>query len=471
VTAAAAPIALFDVCVAAVGYLWVSGLGAADHRRPVSMVGFSFFVGWMVMGVCLAVAVALEVDPSVPQTLAIASLAAAAGWGLRFVGRSHGPRHVARERGRLQLVAHAGGALLAVAAVTQAAWAWKSGADSSWDVWAMWEAKGRALYFFHAFDSGVGGATSFAHPDYPPLVPATIAAQYHVMGGPYSGELPFQQALVSIGFLATLIATLRPRVPAWILYPCLAVLASAPRFWDRMQTVLPDQSVAYFVAVAAVVLVLWLDERRPMYLVLAGLALAAGALTKNEGLLLGVSLVSTVVLVAAFARIERPWIAATPLVGLVALVPWKLWLTRHGLSHVPTDYAWSDLLDWHQLTQDRARVAYAVPRMAGVLFDTTLWTWVVPLAVVAVIVAALGARVSAVAIAAWVGAVFLGQACIYWIGRLDVAYYVATSAERVIGTLPVVLGSLTPLLLALGASRRGSSAGRPYPVDEHARTS
>lgn len=445
-----AGLAVFDVILVVVGYAWVSALRLTDHSRPISLVGLSFFAGWMVVGVGLALLVAFDADPSIPEVVAVACVSGALGSAARLVLHRERPRQpVSRDPGRLRLVAVGGAVILAIAAGTQAAWAWKSGADSSWDVWAMWEAKGKALYFFHTLDSGTGGATSFAHPDYPPLVPALIAAQYHFMHGPYSGELPFQQSLLSIGFLATLVALLRPRVPGWMLYPCLALLATAPRFWERMQTVLPDQTVAYFIAVAAVVLLLWFDQPRPGYLVFAALSAGAAVLTKNEGLPLALALVACFATTAVVTRVTRPWVAVAPAVGLAAIIPWKLWLARHGLSHVGADYYWRDLFRWGYLDENRGRLGYAARHMIAVPFDSSLWTWVVPLGIGAAVISARRIRGPAVAIAAWVCVVFVGQLCIYWIGRLDVEYYVATSAERVLGTLPVVLGSVTPLLLAL----------------------
>jgi hypothetical protein len=446
----------FDAVVLCVGLAWVAGLRLADARRPVATAGLAFFTGWIAVGVALALAVSFGVDPSVTAVLGAAVLAGACGLAFRLHGSRDGPRRVLRDERRLAVVGAAGAVVLVAATVTQLLWAWRSGADSSWDVWSMWEAKGRALYFFHGYETGPGGVTTYAHPDYPPFVTALIAAQYHFMGGPHATRLPFQQGLLSISFFGAVVALVRSRVPAWILYPTLAALAAAPRFWERMQSVLPDQAVAYFVAVAAVALILWLDERRGSFLALATLALAACALAKNEGVLLGTALVVAFGVAAAAARAPRARLVAIALLGPLAIVPWKWWLSRHGLSHVATDYAWRDLLHPGDLARNADRLGYASGHMLSLLFDTHLWTWVVVLGLAAVALALFRARTPAVAILAWAVISFLGQLTVYWIGRLEIQYYVATSAERVVGTLPIVLGAAAPLLLALSFQpRRG----------------
>jgi hypothetical protein len=352
---------------------------------------------------------------------------------------------------RLALVSLAGAVLLAIAALTQLAWAWKSGADSSWDVWAMWEPKGRALYYFNGLDTGAGGATTFAHPDYPPLVPAMIAAQYHFTDGANAWQLPFQRGLVSIGFLLALVALLRARVPGWVMFPSLALLASAPRYWERMQSVLPDQLVAYLIAIAAVALVLWSRDRRPAYLILATLSLGAAALTKNEGLMLGLALVVSFAVVgfAAFRRRALPILVCA--LGPAAIIPWKLWLHRHGLSGVGTDYSWSTLGDVSYLASHTDRLTYGAGHLLTIPFDPGLWTWVTPLALAALAYSILRLTAPAVAVALWLLLAFAGQAVVYWIGRPEIHYYVATSAERVVATLPIVAASVMPLLLAFSA--------------------
>ena len=45
------------------------------------------------------------------------------------------------------------------------------------------------------------------------------------------------------------------RVPGWILYPSLAVLVLTPQVWGEMFTVLPDQMLAYLLALAVFVLI------------------------------------------------------------------------------------------------------------------------------------------------------------------------------------------------------------------------
>jgi hypothetical protein len=441
----------FDLMLLLVGFAWLVGLRLVPLRPSLVVVGFAFFIGWIASAVVLAVAVSLDIDPSAPAVVGVAAVAAALGLGLRPLTRSqHRPvvPSTGRRSRRLTLVGLAGAVLLAIAALTQLAWVWKSGADSSWDVWAFWEPKGRALYYFHGLDTGAGGATTFAHPDYPPLVPAMIAAQYHFAGGAHAWQLPFQRGLVSIGFLLALVALLRTRVPGWVLFPSLALLASAPRYWERMQSVLPDQLVSYSIAIAAVSLVLWSRDRRPAYLALATLSLAAAALTKNEGVMLGLALVVSFAVVGFGASKRRALPILVSALGPAAIIPWKLWLHRHGLSSVATDYSWRTLGDVSYLTSHTDRLTYGASHLLTIPFDPNLWTWVTPVALAALAYSVVRLTAPAVAIAVWLLLALTGQALVYWIGRPEIHYYVATSAERVVATLPIVAASVMPLLLA-----------------------
>jgi hypothetical protein len=447
-------LAAFDALLLTVGYAWLYGLRLLTARTAIICAPLALLVGVMATGTGLAWAVCAGVDPRVSHVVAVAALAAAVGVAARRRLDGGSPYRAGRPRPALVVVAAVATAILVATALTQLVWAAKANADVTWDVWWIWESKGRALYYLHDW-AARGGPISFGHADYPPLVPTMIASQYHFMGGAYARVLPLQQAIVSAAFLGSLVALLRPRVPAWLLMASVAALAAAPQFWGRMDSVMPDLTIGYFVAIAAVAWILWLDERRTTYMALATLALAAAALTKNEGLMLGLALlVGVAVAVAARDGLRSVRSLAPALLAPAAILPWKLWLRLHELPKVETDYAWADLFRPAYLADRTDRLAYAVPHMLSTAFDTNGWLLILPAALTAIAVAASAARPAAIAVATWMLLSFCGLAAVYWIGRLEIGFYIETSAVRVVAILPLVGGSVTPLLLALAFGPR-----------------
>jgi hypothetical protein len=394
--------------------------------------------------------VAFGVDPDAGALLALVVALVAGGIAVRRLFPAVVLEPSPRETKPLRLAAALAGLVLLVAGLASAlAVAARSRADANWDVWAFWLGKAKAIYYFHGLDTAAGGYTSFPNADYPPLVPSVDAATFHLMGGVHASLLPLQQCLLGIAFAGALVVLLLPYVPRWILFPSLALLVLSPSFWDRITTVLPDQSVAYFLAAAAVGCVLWIEERRPAWLALSTLFLAAATLTKNEGLFLG-GLLVVAMLVASVAVHRRPGLLAAVLVlGLAAILPWKLWLARHGQPTSAGDYSWSELLHPGFLADRLHRLGYASRHMAHFVLDTGSWLLVLPLVLVALVLAARARPAVAIALAAWLVAGFAGLATVYWIGRPELHWYVETSAQRVVATLPLVSGAVLPLLLGL----------------------
>ena len=198
----------------------------------------------------------------------------------------------------------------------------------SWDTWAFWLPKAEAIYYFHGLDTGLGGFTTFANPQYPPLVPVIDAASFHFMGGFYPALLPLQQCLVFVGFITALPALLRS-VPRWIVYPLLAMLALAYQLASEVLKVMPDQELAYLLGLAAVCGILWLERDRAAFLVLAAIFLAGAALTKDEGVLLGLLLAVSIIAAGFAMRGRRAVSGFFLLLGPLALLPWRFWLESH----------------------------------------------------------------------------------------------------------------------------------------------
>jgi hypothetical protein len=236
--------------------------------------------------------------------------------------------------------------------------------------------------------------------------------------------------------------------------------------WDRLYVVLPDQILAYLLACGAVTGLLWLEDERAAWLALAAVFLAAAALTKSEGPLLGLAL-ALVILGCGFVRRGRAALAGLVLLfGPLAIAPWKLWLDVYDQPTSATAYRWSALLHPVYLAERTDRLTYAAGRMFDFLADSTYWSPILPLAACALIVLAPLLRELSVAVALWVAAAFLGLATIYWSSKLDVHWYVSTSASRVVSNLPIVVGAVLPLLLWTAIERERAAAEAAEPEAE-----
>ena len=167
----------------------------------------------------------------------------------------------------------------------------------------------------------------------------------------------------------------------------LALIVSAPWFWWRLGSLLPDQTNAYLIVIAAIACVIWLQERRGAWLGLAVVFLTAATLTKLEGAVFGSILVAAT-LVAGFAKYRR---AATPacilLLGPAALVLWHFWLSQHQVATSTPDYNAPRLTSPSFLAHRIHRLTHAIDHMLRAPFQTKQITAVIILLAIGVLLA------------------------------------------------------------------------------------
>jgi hypothetical protein len=162
-----------------------------------------------------------------------------------------------------------------------------------WDAFAIWNLHARFLFLGGShWRDGFSTLIPWAHPDYPPLVPAAIARVWSYMGH----DDPIVPAIISLvftfatlGLLVSAVATLRGITSAAL---AGIALASTPFFIEQGTAQYADIPLSFFF-LAAIALLHWYQQRsaqipdgRPTgLLVLAGAAAGFAAWTKNEGLL------------------------------------------------------------------------------------------------------------------------------------------------------------------------------------------
>lgn len=443
---------LLDLLLAAVGWtiLRTLNLVPATWRPHPAAVGFGFFVGWAVVGLALTVLAVVGVPPGIPLLLAVAGVVGAAAWFAPAALRRRfdpPPEPLTSTGWGERVVAIGGAIILSLSLLAAAARALWTGADTNWDVWAFWLPKARAIHHFGGLDTGAGGITSYPNPEYPPLQPVMDSLLFDALASPSATLVPLNHVVLAIGFFAAVAALLRHRVRPVFLWPSLALLAAAPGFTKYLESGLADPPVAYLLALAGITGALWTLEREPAWLALSGTLAAAAALTKSEGLLLALPLGFFLVLVALVER--RRWrgpVAAA--LAPVAIALWKAWLIEYDQPLNSVNYRWSDLLEPQATIERLDRLQFAVEEMAEIILSARQWLLLVPLVLAASVFLLRRRTALTLVVVGWLATGFLGLATVYWIGTPPIAWYVETSADRVLISLGTFAGAMLPLVLS-----------------------
>jgi len=448
------------------GLLFLSGLGVLrgaglvhSLRDGLRLSGLAFVLGWAFVGILgsLALMVGLAFDGA-QVVLACLVLGAAGAVAGRRVRPAPPPAAGSGWSGSPWL-AVAGVAALLVVAVALLRRALVAPGATAWDSWAFWLPKARSLVLFDGIDTATGGFTSFAHPAYPPLVPAMEAAAFRFSGTlDASGPLLVQHWLFAVAFLAALGGLFAGRVSPPVLWPSLALIALMPYFGRLVGSSLGDEPLFLVVGLAGACAALWLLERDPRYAALCAGLLGAAALAKGEGLMLSI-LLGFAVLCATLVQRPFAWRVPAVIVGspIAVSLAWRGWLATHDLPGWE-DYRPTDLLRPGYLADRLDRLGTAVVDLPAYVLEPDRWLLAVPLALAAAVLAARRAPGLTALVLSFVAVGFVGIATIYWISPLPLAWYIDTSAERVVGSLVFFCASVFPLLLAaaLGPEKDGA---------------
>ncbi len=312
--------------------LYLLGL-AGSFGTGLRLLGLSYLAGWALLGTVISLGLLL----GLPLTIfSVGATATVLVTGCVLVARRRGsPAPTASApvagSGLNRWITRAGAVLLGVgviaATVTATRGEWNPASD--YDALWFWLPKAATIYYAHGLDPQLW--REIAHLEYPPLMPTMTAATFAFTGGFHPSLIPFQQALLGVAFVVAAFALLDRYVPRWLSIPGLALLGTAPWFWAKLESPMPDQTLAYLVAAAMLASAIWLCEPRSAWLGLAVVLLAAASLTKLEGVLFGIAL-AAVVLGAGLARYRRAGArAAVLLLGPGAILLWHAWLGWNGL--------------------------------------------------------------------------------------------------------------------------------------------
>jgi hypothetical protein len=326
---------------------------------------------------------------------------------------------------------------------------------NSWDAWAKWTMKARAIVLLGGLDTSVFANHAYQPLvlDYPMLIPALEAIDFRFMGRLDNLVVHVQFWLLLVGFLLAAYELLRDRVPQTLLWPALLLVGTAPALAANLTSAYADAPIAFFFTLAAVVAWRWVvtGERRA----LAAFALMAGAAvaTKPEGQPFVVGLF---VLLLVFGRLRgRSLVPVAGAAGwcLIAIVPWRIWVSHHGIRpSTPIGKAF----DPGYLSDRFHRVWPSIRSLVTKSFDGD-WLAILPLVLAVVVVVLVWRRAfSGPLFAAGVLAVvFLSLLWGYWVQRPGLNYLLSSSGSRTVTTLVVAAGVFLPIVGAeLLRSRR-----------------
>ena len=322
---------------------------------------------------------------------------------------------------------------------------------AEYDGWAMWGMKARALAELGSADPNVFASDAYArlHLEYPLLLPALHAFPVQATDEFTSNTVVLSCLALGAAGLLAIWALLHELVRPWLLLPFVAAIAAMPAFAFQLGTGYADVPLALFVAAGLTAAARWLVEPKAGWLAAATVFLAAGVLTKDEGLLFA----SAVLIPLAFAATgRRRAVVAAALVVAALYAPWRAYVSVNGLEAPHYDLSSSFDLPWIAGRLDR------VPTAASGLLEQALdpgqFGWLLLLAAFAIVGAwSLGAHRLGILSGGFVTLSLAGLVWIYVLTPYELASYLPTNAHRVVMSVVVATGALAPLLVEESARR------------------
>lgn len=321
-----------------------------------------------------------------------------------------------------------------------------------WDAWWFWIPKAQEIYISGRLEPEFLLLLPQL-PSYPPGLTALQAGAFHAMGSTDTVTLHLQYWFLAVAFVSAVVGLLAHRVHHAILFPLLLLVLVAPSVVERVTVAYADLPLGYLVAVAALLVVLWIDEQKTWQLAGATLLLSGAMLTKREGMLF-----AACVLLAAFIaswtdrRVLWRRLAAAGVIAFALALPWRIWFTAHGFTGDGPDSGYLEAFTHLDRFWPSSRLVVTT------LFDYDLWLVFPVLAVAALVLASVA---GAWRISVYVGVLMVGAtAASIWaiwsntsllFDRQDGAN--ASVVVRLTGTTILALAVLTPLLLQHAWSR------------------
>jgi hypothetical protein len=310
---------------------------------------------------------------------------------------------------------------------------------SQWDAWSIWARKGTILYQYGTpkLEFFAAPQYAFMHPDYPLLLPLLESIWFRFVRSPDTTNLHVQFWLFYVASLGAAAHVASRFSPAKVWLPVLGFIAFVPSLTGQLMSMYADVPMGLLLMVGVLLLGVWLAERRPPYLILATLFLAATASTKNEGLTYAVT-----TLVAAFLctpgseagrrRGSDLKTLALSAAGFAAIIlPWRVWLAAH---HISGDIPVGKGLDPAYVVGRANRINPTLTAIYQQITNQGQWVWLLPMGIGLTLACLFTRRVTRLGgFFALTGiGVFLMIVWAYVVGIEPLRWWLATSASRTV---------------------------------------
>jgi hypothetical protein len=338
------------------------------------------------------------------------------------------------------------------------------------DAWHMYASKARLLFYSPHLPASIFGFSGDAryqphyniNPSYPLLLTLLEALHMRALGNPEPGSIHMVLWLVAIAFVwaGGFLASRVTRAIVWM--PLLA--GAALLSMDRLLTGYADVPLGYYLGLGTLALGIWLRSGQRRDLVGATLLLAGAAAIKNEG-----TAGALVIMVAALAETlytrrrsaARELAVALAVLVVVAILPWRLWVSAH---HLQTEQPLGRIVDPVFLADHLSRVGSGVTALVSHLASPGGVTLFVSLALAIVAVCFWERRDRGLAgfyLVAGFG-YFVALVWSYWITDIGVAFQISHSSPRVVAGPAFIALAAVLQLSELGGRRaeNGSAIAR-----------
>jgi hypothetical protein len=337
-----------------------------------------------------------------------------------------------------------------------------------WDGWAIWAAHSHALYVDGDTWGPVfrSGEYAMQHPEYPGVFPALQALVAEAVGRFDMFLIHLVPGVVLAAFGLAVWALLRLTVVPWFAALSGIAASGVPALVANAGANYADAVLAAFVAAGVLCLATWLRQPATAVLVLSAPFLAAGALLKREGLLFVLAGLVAAAVVTPRTRDRLRALAVLAFLTVAPAVLWTVVASSGGTRGAEFDY--TSLLDPSGLGGEVRRARLSASTMLGSMADH--WTYAVVISLLAVLAALLtGRRREAGFVVGWVGLSLAGLLATYATSTIDIGWYLATSADRVVFTVALGAAVIAPVLvgaaleeLRVPRRRAAGAVGEPH---------
>ena len=452
----------------AIGVFLLPRRHTAGSRSAVAAVTLALCLGIGFSSLTSSGLIVIGIAPTtvgfVVADVAIWLSVGALGWWMRQTGRLESASLVPEPGAeipppaeRLDWILRATFATTAIVALASVITSSLASPHGEWDAWAIWNQHARFLFRGGANDAWrTLFAIDWSQPDYPLLLPASVARVWAYAGQESTLAPALIAASCGAASVALVVTTLAGR-RGWI---AGTLVLGAHTFLTQISAQCADVPLACFIVATLAVAcggVLRLPNRSPgIPALVAGATSAMAAWTKNEGLVFALLMLFVAVIVAVRRRNGRQlmWSMAGAAPVVIAIVWFKLTLAPASGLVVGQSLTIviARLLDLH-----RHLTVMTLMAQHATAWSATLAVTIFPVMCLAAAWMAIRGGLAVRVMAAVLGLMLVSYYLVYVTSPFDISWHVSTSVDRLL----VQLWPALVLTVFLGLRSPGSGLRSP----------